>query len=498
MHKSQLFFILLCCFVAGVALGSFLAFEQYILYLFFIPPIVIIGIFWRKNWKIVFVALATAFLLFGTLRIFNYRLSNTFINRFGNSSYSVTMTGYMDSESKPKENSRQFVFRVKELQVSGFTIPEKLNEKILVIVEPYPAYQYGDKLSVKGKISLPESFNDFDYISYLAKDQIHTLTIYPEISSSRLNLGFFESLKVKLFAGIFKFKAKFEGAIGLAVKEPHASFLSGILLGSRQNIPDDLKNDFATTSLTHILAISGYNIVIVSAAVFWVLLFFFRRNVAFWFALLAIFLFTILTGASASVVRSALMGGLILMATSSGRLYDSKNALALVAFLMVLANPMILRFDIGFQLSFLATLGILYVSPILGKFFAKSPNTFGFKETFLMTVSAQIMVLPLILFYFHNLSLVSIPANLLVLPLVPLGMLTGFLTGIAGMLWSNLGLLIGALAWLVVSVEIFLVRFFARLPYSSLTIFMSWQWMVGLYVIILGALYRLNKRFKEN
>ena len=185
------------------------------------------------------------------------------------------------------------------------------------------------------------------------------------------------------------------------------------------------------------------------------------------------------------------------MANNSGRLYDSKNSLALVAFLMVLGNPMILRYDVGFQLSFMATMGILYLAPLLKSYFKKLPSVFNFSEIFLMTASAQIMVLPLILFYFHNLSLVALPANLLILPLVPVAMLSGFAVGIAGMIWPVLGLVVGAAAWLISSLVIFLARFFSNLPYASLDVFISWYTVVFIYFLIFWFLYYLFRKQKK-
>jgi len=511
MPKAQIFFILLVSFIGGVVAGSWLAFSQFVLYLLFIPPIILIALAWRRNWRVVFIAFTAIIFLLGILRTFDVRVSTTFLKKFADGNFEVTLSGYIDSEIKKIANQpgggQWFVFRVKKLAVSDFTIPEKLDEKILVSADSFPEYKYGDQLTLTGKIISPKNFQDFDYISYLAKDQIFTIVQKPEISRfdlfgeleqksllQRSNLNFLERGKIWLFEKIFSFKNKFEKSVGLAITEPQAAFVSGILLGSRQDIPKDIKEDFATTGVAHILAISGYNITLVSLVVMWFLLFFFRRNIAFYFSVLAIILFTILTGASASVIRSALMGGLVLLANNSGRLYNPKNSLALAAFLMVLANPMILRYDIGFQLSFFATLGILYVAPFLGQYFKKIPNRFNLRETFLMTFSAQLMVLPLILFYFHNFSLVALPANLIILPFIPLAMALGFFTGVAGLIWSKLGILVGALAWLVSSVVLWLAKFFAHLPLSSFPVYLPWWGVVLVYIILIFTLVFVAKK----
>lgn len=494
MHKSQLFFILLLSFILGIALGSFVEIKPITLKLLFVPPLAAVGVFWRKSWPIVFGALVFSLFMFGILRVADFRPTATFLKQFADTNFKTTVYGYIDSEPVTKNASQVFVFRVRRMKAPDYVIPEIVDEKILVVAETYPERRYGERLALEGKIKLPKNYEDFDYISYLAKSQIFTMMFRPTATSIDPPLGFGESLRLKALGRILAFKGWFESGIEAAVVEPHASFLNGILLGSKQNIPSDLKDDFSKVGVTHILAISGYNISIIGIVLAWFLIFFFRRPVAFWFSLLGILIFTVITGASASVVRAALMGGLVLLANNSGRIYNSKNTLTLAAFLMVLSNPLILRYDIGFQLSFMATMGLLYVAPLLKTFFRKVPNWLNIKEIFLMTLSAQIMVLPLILYYFHNFSAIALLANVAILPLIPLAMLLGFLTGLTGMIWGGLGAVVGASAWLVSSLILGLVRLFAGIPGLSLEVFISWPGVALFYLlIILLALY-LKKR----
>lgn len=493
MHKSQLLFILLLSFVLGVALGSFVEVKQTALSLLFVPPLTVVGVFWRKNWRVVFGALVFSMFIFGVLRVADFHPTATYLKPFGDTNFKTTLYGYIDNEPVQQRSFQKFVFRVRRIKAPDYFIPEIVNEKILVVAETYPVRRYGEKLALEGKIKLPKSYEDFDYISYLAKDQIFTLMFKPMATPIDPPLGFGENLRLKVFGRILAFKSWFENRVEAAVVEPHASFLNGILLGSRQNIPPDLKDDFSQVGVTHILAISGYNISIIGTVLFWFLIFFFRRSVAFWFSLLGILIFTILTGASASVARAALMGGLVLLANHSGRIYNSKNALTLAAFLMVWNNPLILRYDIGFQLSFMATMGLLYVAPLLKSFFRKIPNLLNIKDIFFMTLSAQIMVLPLILYYFHNFSVIALLANVVILPFIPLAMLLGFLTGLFGMMGDVLGAAVGALAWLASSVIIQLVQWFARIPGLSWEVFLSWPGIVISYLLIILALLYLKK-----
>ena len=282
---------------------------------------------------------------------------------------------------------------------------------------------------ITGDLELPQNFTDFDYVAYLKKDSIEMTIFYPKkIEESRMNLSPAEKTKISIYRNIFIVKNKFQNAINLSVSEPNAAFINGILLGTRQNIPDDLKDAFSKTGTTHILAISGYNIMIISEAILLGLVWFFRRRIAFWISVVVIILFVILTGASASVVRAAVMGLLLSFAHGYGRLYDQKNSIILAGAVMIYHNPLTLVFDIGFQLSFAAVLGLIYLYPWLESRSYKISKLGGMKELILMTLSAQIAVAPLLIYYFGNFSLISLPANILILPFIPAAMLAGFIT----------------------------------------------------------------------
>src|SRR3989344_107249 len=284
---------------------------------------------------------------------------------------------------------------------------------------------------------------------------------FPDIekNNSRLNISFSERIKLFAWSKIFSVKEKFEKSVGLSIPEPNASFINGILLGSRQNIPDDLKEAFNKTGTTHILAISGYNIMIISWAVLGGLIYFFRRRVAFWISVGIIIVFVILTGASASVVRAAIMGLLLSFASGYGRLYDQKNSIILAGAIMIWFNPFVLVFDIGFQLSFAAVLGLIYLYPWLDYKAHKLSELGGMKELVLMTLSAQVAVAPLLIYYFGGFSPISLPANILILPFVPVAMLLGFIAGLVGMISVSLGQLVCYLAWAVTTYQIGIVRY---------------------------------------
>jgi len=500
MHRSQFLFWLLLSFIAGVALGSFWEIPRHSLYLAFTPGLAGVAVFWRRNWRLVGGAVLLIVFVGGVLQVTNVNSRQTFLRRLADGNFPSVLSGYVDSEITTKGTEQRFTLRVKQVRVRGFTIPERLDEKILVVDDAYPVRRYGQALTLTGVIQSPKNFSDFDYISYLARDQIFTLMRRPAVVETELSLSGWERGRVALVGVILQVKGKFETALAQAINEPSASLVGGLLLGTRQNLPAELRSDLSTVGLTHLLAISGYNITLVAWAVVLLLSWLLNRRYAFWLAVLAIAAFTVMTGAAASVVRSALMGVLVLLAQHSGRLYHPRNILTLVAGLMIMVNPLILRYDIGFQLSFLATIGLFYLAPFLNRWPILN-NWPIIRSTLITTLGAQIMVLPLILFYFREFSWVAVPANLLILPFIPWLMLAGFLTGIAGLLWSGLGSVVGATAWLLTTIMVWLVKWLAAVPAARLPLGLNWWSLLLVYGLLIGALYwsrRRNNYFSDS
>lgn len=462
MHKSQIFFYLLCAFILGVFISSFVDFSQSDALILLMVGISVLALFGFKNKKGLLISFLIIFFTIGILR-FNHvdEFSGGLKDFIGDN---VELNGYVDNEPDTKEGITRFIFK------SG-------GERILVTTSTFPIYKYGDKLLISGKLAVPENFThstisinskkvesgqaDFDYATYLKKDGVRMTMFYPEIKDGEATLGMGENIKYNIYNYIFDIKKRFEGAINLSIPEPNASFINGILLGTRQNIPDDLKEVFKKTGTTHILAISGYNIMIISEAVLLGLVWFFRRRVAFWISVAVIILFVILTGASASVVRAAVMGLILSFAHGYGRFYDQKNSIILAGAVMIWLNPLVLVFDIGFQLSFVAVLGLIYLYPWLDYKLSTIPDTGGLKDLALMTLSAQIVVAPLLIYYFGNFSLISLPVNILILSFLPYAMLAGFLSGLAGMFFIPLGQLFGYIAWAITTYQVWVVNFFA-------------------------------------
>lgn len=498
LHKSQILLLALGAFMAGVFAASLAAIPLAgTLALLLAGTIVLAVSSYTRLKNAGFLTGILVFVFtFGVWRYESFSTGRGLLLQFTGQEYAVpvTMEGYVDGDATFSKGTGRFPFRVKRILAGNRAF--ETDERTLVLVRERLEYEYGRTLSLNGPVNVPENFDTFDYVSYLKKDGIRTIADYPEVSEIKnLELGSPERLKLNIYKNIFLVRDAFQTAVNRSIPEPAASYVNGILLGVRQDISQDLKDSFSRTGTSHILAISGYNIAIIAHALLWLLVFAVRRRPAFWVTLGVIAVFTVMTGASASVVRAAVMGLLVLFASSYGRLSDVTGGIVLAGGVMVLANPLVLRFDIGFQLSFLAVLGLVYIQPGLAYLFRRMPKAGPLKEILLATLAAQLAVLPLLTYYFGELSLVALPVNLLVLPLVPAAMTLGFVTGVAGMLLAPLGQLAGFFAWAVAYWQLGVIRLFAGLPFASLSVPVHLITMLLLYAAIIFGVVRFNKKY---
>jgi len=183
---------------------------------------------------------------------------------------------------------------------------------------------------------------------------------------------------------------------------------------------------------------------------------------------------------SASVVRATIMGLLVVVAGHVGRKASPKNILMAAAAVMALLNPRIILWDAGFQLSFLATCGLMFLSPKLKKYFVHVPEKFGLQENLTSTFSAIIMTLPLILFNFKRLSIIAPVANLLVLPTIPLAMFLGFIQILVACLSQTLGQIVAWFTWAVLAYVVKIVDLLSSFSWSAINM------QIGLLGLIIG------------
>jgi competence protein ComEC len=401
----------------------------------------------------------------------------------------VTLEGVVIDPPDERDSYTNLRVAVDGLRVAEQIAYTPVEGKALVRLPPGGNWDYGDRISLTGKLETPQAEEGFSYRDYLRRQGIYTQIQPVQASLLLKNQG-------NLFrAAVFGMKERLLSTVYRIFPDPEASLMAGILLGVESGIPQDVQDAFEATGTTHIIAISGFNIAIL-AGLFTLL---FSRLVGRWWgALLAavgIALYTILVGAGASVVRAAVMGWLSLLAVQIGRRQNGLNSLGIVAGVMAFFSPTIL-WDVGFQLSFMATLGlVLYADPIQGAFerlterwlpaplVERAGKLVG--ETVLLTLAAQVLVLPVIVYHFQRLSLTMLVANPLILPVQPAVMVLGGLAMLAGLVFQPLGQILGYLAWPFVAYTIRAVEGLAGIPGGAVSLGnVPILWMVLFYALV--------------
>lgn len=270
--------------------------------------------------------------------------------------------------------------------------------------------------------------------------------------------------------------------ISQLLPSPQAELLSGILLGQNKNLPGQLRLALRDTATLHIVVVSGQNLSIV-AAFFLSLAGLIKRKKATSFSLLAVIFYTLLTGVQVPVLRAAIMFSLSSLAQIFGRQKDGWWVLTITAGLMLLVNPNWIT-DLSFQLSFLATFGVVVVAPVL-LYYLKILPIIG--QDLAVTLSAQLMVLPVIVQNFHQVSLVSLVTNLLVLWTIPFIM-------IGGVVMLVLGTILSPVVNILLTYFIYVVQFFASLPFAWEYVGeQMWVVWVGYYMVLTGILVGISK-----
>lgn len=374
----------------------------------------------------------------------------------------VALQGIIADEPDRRPPAIRYTLAASLLSESGSSTWKPVSGRVLVTDSVgWPERTYGDTVTARGRLTRPGTINGFRYDRYLSITGITAVMMRSNLEETGANRG------NPLLKALFWLKQRFEARLNRLFPEPHASLAAGLLTGSRRGIPAHLSDSFMKSGLTHIVAISGFNITIVIAII---------SGLLFWLpvrwrllpAALSIIAFTVFVGASASVVRAAIMGILGLFALTAGRRADVRLAILWTAFFMLLWNPKHLWYDGSFQLSFAAVIGLAELSPFLKPLLARLPNILGVREALEATIAAQLSAMPLGILLFGNLSLISPLANILVAPAIPLAMLVTALAALLSFVSFPLGQVCAYGGWAVLQWIIMIAESCARIPFASL------------------------------
>lgn len=342
---------------------------------------------------------------------------------------------------------------------------------ILAYLPGQPGWQYGDRLLVTGRPITPPENEEFSYRDYLARQDVYTYLTYPRVQL----VG--RGAASPILAAIYRLRDWAYAEIYHLFPAPEAPLLAGILLGLDHDLPPALADAFRDTGTAHIIAISGFNFAVLAGLFASLFGRIFSRWAATGAAIFTTAVYALLVGASPAVVRAAIMSSMALIAHQIGRRSAGFNTLAVTAGAMCLASPN-MPWDPSFQLSFFATLGLmLYGERLQGGFTRLLEKRLPAQaarqiagpagEYFLLTLAAQVMTLPVILYHFRRLSISALAANPLILPPQPLVMVLGGLAVLAGLVSDPLAHAIAALAWPLTAYTIRAVELLAAIPGGS-------------------------------
>lgn len=464
---------LLCCFIAGVATGSLYSIPQSIVWTVLLCGAVlsmIIAMLPRKKARTV--GLAMLFGVVGLVVGYNYVDQS-----FASNEYEQYIGQSIETEGVVVMDP---VLSGRNQQVT--MLPDGYTQYIRAsLYTPIPGLKKGDRVWIRGQLERPENFSDFDYIGYLQRWQVYVQLKKPRVIVLKRAPLSWRTPLLAIRAFVLK--------QGQVFPEREGSLIIGMLIGQKQNIPEEVAQAFKTTGLTHIVAVSGFNMTIIATAC-GALVWYLGRRATNILTIVVVVAFVVVTGASAAVVRAAIMAIIMVVAQLFGRQYASLYALLLVSTIMVLLNPRIVVWDVGFQLSVVATYGVLTAFQI------KDPEKADsfFTETMRPTIGAILFTAPIIVLHFHTFSVIAPLANLLVLPFVTWIMLFGSLA-----LLPVIGGVFVMPSQLLTSAVLYITEHLATIPYASIELFAP-PWVIIIYysLLLLYIKYRLQKRTKRD
>ncbi|HNQ95439.1 MAG TPA: ComEC/Rec2 family competence protein [Anaerolineales bacterium] len=486
-------------FLAGIVLASYFSLPVWVwvaLAVLFILLAILVRIFPLSSFFFIlrpfpFILLFSLFL--GSAR-YQFSVPNFdafHIAFYNDRNYDLLITGYLIEPPDYRDSYTNLRLKVTAVDTGDGDLPAE--GLLLVRVSNNQIYRYGEILRLRGKLKTPPENEDFSYRDYLAAQNIHSYMSSAEVTVLPGNGGNIFS------AALYTLKEKSLANIYRIFPDPESSLLAGILLGVDTGLTKELQGAFKNTGTAHIIAISGFNISIIAGIFFTMFSRFFGPRWGSALAVLGIVFYTLLVGGDAAVVRAAIMGTFALFARQIGRRQFALNTLLAVAMLMCAWNPLYI-WDVGFQLSFFATLGLIlyaepfsnFVSNLLIRYFPVSTAQKiiqPLSDFVLLTFAAQLTTIPIMAYHFQRISLVSFIANPFILPAQPAVMILGGLAVILSLIWIPLGQLAAWVAYPFTLYTIRIVELFDRVPHG--TIFLG-DFSFGFVVLFYAALLSLT------
>lgn len=468
MTKSKIFYGGICCFFMGILGRSlFFGLDKSLIYLNLSLWIVLFGLFyWQSfDWRWFFVGLIwSLMLILGIYRVQNFLKLEKLFDPWDYSGEARIVSLIQD-----KGDYQRFFIEIS----SG--------EKLVVYGSVYQEVLPGHQLLINCQVSPSlNKFSKFNFVRFLIKDRVIGICGRPNF---QIIGGGRESIFYKKLLTIRK---SFESKINQVFTFDEGAYLGGLLLGGDNRLSDRVAENFQITGTTHTVAVSGYNIAIISNFLLYFLIWLgLWRKQAFWISLIIIGLFVLLIGAPSSAIRAGIMGSLTLFSLAIGRPGSSIRMLILTSFFIGVYSPLTLIYDLGFQLSLLACLGIILIYTPISQRIGVEKDFLELKSIFWVTISAQLAVLGILIYNFEEVSVISLLANLIILPLIPLAMAGGFGVILISYFWMLGAQALALPVWLILNFQIQAVEFLAGFSWSKMELPNMGSWFLISYYLIL-------------
>ena len=401
-----------------------------------------------------------------------------------------------------KEDYQRVYLEIKNLQYDRKGDNIKIKQERIIFFAPLGIkYNYGQRYKITCDLKNPKNkYPKFNYRRFLASKKVYQVCRHPKIEKINKTdnkivgnfltkiISFLDNQKNNIYRAIHNFSLFTERRINRFFPMPESGYLAGLLLGGDNRLPQEVAENFRRTGTTHTVAVSGSNITILATVLMFLGITFlglWRRH-SFYLVVAGIVIFIIMIGAPASAVRAAIMGIILLYANQIGRLAGSLRIIILAAVIMVWQSPFVLFYDAGFQLSFLATIGIVLIYGPLAEKFKITNDFLGIKSIILVTLSAQLGVLGILLYTFNSLSLISLLANVLILPFISVIMLGGVLTVLASLIGNTFGVILSLPTEALLHFEIISINYLAKIPHAIIEFDDVSIWIAVGYYILFG------------
>lgn len=457
--------------------------------------LVLIFFYWpMKNISSSFVLLAIPFLVIGyVVHSYNkFLFENVFLSGIDDE---ITVTGRITDDPQPEKGKT--VFTLKADKINDTRVDKNALLRVSVYDEDLAeTLKYGSFIRINGRIKIPQgrrNIGGFDYKKYLAARNISgTMSISEE---SLLILEDREAFWPKQ-AGYTARRHIIKG-LQKCLSPEEASVMAGMLIGYTSDMPDEMEENFRRAGLSHVLAVSGANIAFLLFPLLWFLqLLGLSRKLASAISFPVLLLYIFAAGMEASVVRAAIMAGIMLAGNIFWRKNDIYCSLALSAIIILLYNSFML-FDIGFLLSFAATISLaVFSKPVSDRIPEKIPKSI--KEVVSSTIAAQIGVLPIIAYNFNTISTVSLISNLLVVPLTGLITIMGALIAVTGNLFLPAGIILGRIAGLFLKVFFLLTNGLSSIPWAEIRTVTPPLTLIAMYYLFLIYIRFFHERIEKS